>query len=47
MSPIETILYVVIGFAPTIAGLEMSWRMGKVIGKRGDFKPTEKALIRQ
>ena len=41
MSPIETILFVVLGFALTLVALEMSCRrMGKVIGKRGEFKPT-------
>ena len=40
MSPIEPILFVALWFPPTLAALEMSWRMGKVIGKRGEFKPT-------
>jgi len=39
MNPIEAILYVALGFAPTLAALEMSWRMGRVIGRRGEFKP--------
>jgi hypothetical protein len=37
MDAIEAFLYVVLGFAPTLAALEMSWRMGKRIGKRGEF----------
>ena len=49
MNPIETIIYVALGFAPTLVALEMSWRMGRnVIGKRGEFKPTRTtaAIIR-
>jgi hypothetical protein len=37
MDVIEAFLYVVLGFGPTLAALEMSWRMGKKIGKRGEF----------
>lgn len=37
MDGIEAFLYVVLGFGPTLAALEMSWRMGKKIGKRGEF----------
>ena len=36
MNIIEIILWIVLGFVPTLAFLEMSWRMGKVIGKRGE-----------
>lgn len=31
---LESVAWIVLGFAPTLAFLEMSWRMGKVIGKR-------------
>jgi hypothetical protein len=37
MDGIEAFLYVVLGFGPMLAALEMSWRMGKKIGKRGEF----------
>ena len=37
MDGIEAFLYVVLGFGPTLAALEMSWRMGKKIGKRSEF----------
>jgi hypothetical protein len=37
MDGIEAFLYVVLGFGPMLAALEMSWRMGKKIGKRGQF----------
>jgi hypothetical protein len=33
----ESTAYIVLGFAPTFAALELSWRMGKVIGKRGEL----------
>ena len=37
MDGIEAFLYAVLGFGPMLAALEMSWRMGKKIGKRGEF----------
>jgi hypothetical protein len=31
---LESVTWIALGFVPTLAFLEMSWRMGKVIGKR-------------
>jgi hypothetical protein len=31
---LESVAWIVLGFVPTLAFLEMSWRMGKVISKR-------------
>ncbi len=31
---LESVAYIAIGFVPTLFCLEMSWRMGKMIGKR-------------
>jgi hypothetical protein len=31
---LESVAWIALGFVPTLAFLEMSWRMGKVIGKR-------------
>jgi hypothetical protein len=31
---LESVAWIALGFMPTLAFLEMSWRMGKVIGKR-------------
>jgi hypothetical protein len=31
---LESVAWIVLGFVPTLFCLEMSWRMGKVIGKR-------------
>ena len=33
---VGSILLVALGFAPTFAALEAAWRMGKMIGKRGE-----------
>jgi hypothetical protein len=30
----ESVAWIALGFVPTLLCLEMSWRMGKVIGKR-------------
>jgi hypothetical protein len=45
-SIIEAVLYIALGFAPTLAALEMSWRMGKRIGKRDEYRPLTKHTIR-
>jgi hypothetical protein len=36
MTPVESVAYVAAGFVPTLVALELAWRMGKHIGKRGD-----------
>lgn len=43
MDAIEVLAYVVLGFAPTLAALEIAWKMGKKIGRRGEVVPVAKA----
>jgi hypothetical protein len=43
MDAIEAILYVAVGFAPTLAALELAWKMGTKTGKRGEITPVAKA----
>lgn len=33
---INSLLLVVLGFVPTFVAMEAAWRMGKIIGKRGE-----------
>ena len=33
---IEGIMYVALGFAPTLAALEIAWKMGRMTGRRGE-----------
>jgi hypothetical protein len=35
MEILESVAWIALGFVPTLVFLEMSWRMGKVIGRRG------------
>lgn len=43
MDAIEAIMYVALGFAPTLAALELAWKMGERIGERGKVAPAAKA----
>jgi len=43
MDAIEAIMYVALGFAPTLAALELAWKMGERIGGRGKVAPVVKA----
>jgi hypothetical protein len=36
MNITEIISWLVLGFAPTLISMEAAWRMGKIIGKRGE-----------
>lgn len=45
MTPVEYVTYIAIGFVPTLLALELAWRMGKRIGKRGEIRLEKKALI--
>jgi hypothetical protein len=36
MNITEIIPWLVLGFAPTLISMEVAWRMGKIIGKRGE-----------
>ena len=36
MNITEIIPWLVLGFAPTLISMEAAWRMGKIIGKRGE-----------
>jgi hypothetical protein len=33
---INSLMLVALGFAPTFVAMEAAWRMGKLIGKRGE-----------
>lgn len=33
---VSSVLLVALGFAPTLGALEMAWRMGRAIGRRGE-----------
>ena len=35
---VNSLILVALGFAPTFVAMEAAWRMGKVIGKRGQKK---------
>ena len=37
---INSLMLVALGFAPTLVAMEAAWRMGKIIGKRGEGKTT-------
>lgn len=43
VNAIEAVLYVALGFAPTLVAMEITWKMGKMIGKRGEVAPAAKA----
>jgi hypothetical protein len=35
---VNSLILVGVGFGPTIVAMEAAWRMGKIIGKRGEKK---------
>ena len=35
---VNSLMLVALGFAPTFVAMEAAWRMGKIIGKRGEEK---------
>jgi hypothetical protein len=37
---INSLMLVALGFAPTLVAMEAAWRMGKIIGKRGEEEKT-------
>jgi hypothetical protein len=37
MNPAEAAMFLAIGFVPTLIALEMVYRMGRAIGKRGEI----------
>lgn len=43
MDAIEAVMHVALGFAPTLVALELAWKMGEKIGKRGKVAPVAKA----
>lgn len=43
MDAFEAVMYVALGFAPTLAALELAWKMGEKIGGRGEVAPVAKA----
>ena len=42
----EAGMFVAVGFIPTLIALELVYRMGKVIGRRGEFLSVHKSIIR-
>ena len=44
MNIIEIIPWVVLGFIPTLVTMEVAWRMGKTIGKRGEKISSSKTM---
>lgn len=41
---INSLMLVTLGFAPTFVAMEAAWRMGKVIGKRGQKTLTWRSM---
>jgi hypothetical protein len=41
---INSLTLVALGFAPTFVAMEAAWRMGKIIGKRGEEGKTTTAF---
>jgi hypothetical protein len=37
---VNSLILVALGFAPTFIAMEAAWKMGKVIGKRGEEEKT-------
>ena len=44
MNIIEIIPWIVLGFMPTLFTMEVAWRMGKMIGKRGEKMQSSKMM---
>ena len=41
MNPGEAAMFLAVGFVPTLIALEMVYRMGRAIGKRGELQSVE------
>ena len=37
---VNSLILVALGFAPTFIAMEAAWKMGKIIGKRGEEEKT-------
>jgi hypothetical protein len=47
MNPGEAVMFLAVGFVPTLIALETVYRMGRVIGKRGEIPlPAEHNKLR-
>jgi hypothetical protein len=47
MNPGEAAMFLAVGFVPTLVALEMVYRMGKAIGKRGEIPlPAQPSRLR-
>jgi hypothetical protein len=42
---INSLMLIALGFAPTLVAMEAAWRMGKIIGKRGEEEEEEKTTF--
>jgi hypothetical protein len=43
MNPGEAAMFLAVGFVPTLVALEMVYRMGRAIGKRGEISSLVKS----
>ncbi|HEX2472470.1 MAG TPA: hypothetical protein VHJ59_06940 [Nitrososphaera sp.] len=47
MNPGEAAMFLAVGFVPTLIALEMGYRMGRAIGKRGEIPlPAQRSKLR-
>jgi hypothetical protein len=48
MNPGEAAMFLAVGFVPTLIALEMVYRMGRAIGKRGEIplQPPQRSKLR-
>ena len=42
---VNSLILVALGFAPTFIAMEAAWKMGKIIGKRGEEEKTTKTTF--
>jgi hypothetical protein len=45
MNFVEAGMFVAVGFVPTLIALELVYRMGRAIGKRGEISSLHKIMI--
>jgi hypothetical protein len=42
---VNSLILVALGFAPTFIAMEAAWKMGKIIGKRGEGEKATKTTF--
>ena len=45
MNFVEGGMFVAVGFVPTLIALELVYKMGRAIGKRGEISPLHETII--